>query len=182
MPIKCRIVYCLLAGVIVLTAAVSCGGGDTAKETPEPVSEKKARTGNEETTTTEKEAVHSATSPALNEALKNLSTISQPDIAVGKVPEDFPIEVIPLYPGAEIERAALQPNEATVLQTSADSEEAILAFYTKKFAANGFKKENFVNVGGRNLGGYKGPGCTIHMTLQAREDGKTFFSLVLDNG
>ena len=152
------------------------------KETPESVMKEKAQTADKESIVSEKKSDHAGKSPALKEALKNLSNISQPVITPSEVPDGFPTNILPLYPGGEVERAALQPNEATVLQTSSDSEDDILAFYTKKFTVHGFKKENFVKVGGKNLGGFKGPDCTIHMTLQAREDGKTFFSLVLDNG
>ena len=177
MPITRKRSWCLMAGITILSFIVTCGGGDANEETPNSVTEKTVQ--NKESIATTKTDTRSGKAPGLKKTIEELSNISQPIMTVGEVPDGFPTNILPLYPGAEVDRAALQPNEATVLQTSSDSEEKILAFYTKKYEAHGFETRNFVKVGGKNLGGFDRPECTIGMTLRSREDGKTFFSLDL---
>gem|GEM_PF-2927492 len=177
MPSTRKRSWCLMAGITILSCIVACSGGDGNKETPNSATEKTVQ--NKESIATKKVDTHSEKSPGLKKVMKELSNISQPIMTVGEVPDGFPTNILPLYPGAEVDRAALQPNEATVLQTSSDSEEKILAFYTKKFEAHGFETRSFVKVGGKNLGGFDRPDCAIGMTLKTREDGKTLFSLDL---
>jgi len=93
------------------------------------------------------------------------------------MPEGFPVDLLPPYPKGEIDRSALSEGEGTLLQTSTDSLEIVLAYYTKLYQKKGFKREEPITFAGRTMRGFNKSGMSISMTLQTRDDGKTFFSL-----
>lgn len=93
------------------------------------------------------------------------------------MPDGFPVELIPPYPDGEVERSALTDGRGTLLQTSSDSPEKVLAYYENFYKEKGFRQNKPVTVMGRIMLGFDSDDEGISMTLQVRDDGKTFFSL-----
>ena len=99
-------------------------------------------------------------------------------ITNGKLPEGFPTNILPLYPGAAIEAAAINGNEYTLLQVSADRDDQLVKHYDKLFREAGWKKESSVTVSGTYYGGWHKDGDQIDMTATKRGDNESFISLV----
>lgn len=100
-------------------------------------------------------------------------------IYVGEVPDGFPLQFIPLFPGGEIERAALQDGEATLLQVVPATKEEVLAHYRDFYDGLNWQLAEPVTVAGRTMTGFSGGGAQVDMTLIDREEGKTFVALAL---
>jgi hypothetical protein len=116
---------------------------------------------------------------AVGEPTKSSKTVGEGEIAVGALPEGFASDLLPLYPGANVERSAKQKGEYTVLQTSQDSEDEVYGFYRKFYEGKNWKTTSKITIAGRTVAGFSGPDKRVDMTLQNASAGGTFFSLVL---
>lgn len=121
--------------------------------------------------------------PSLDDQVKALTeggTIKagEATLGFGQLPEGFPVDLLPPYPGGKIERSALKDGEATLLQSSSDPRDTVHEYYRDFYRNGGWEETTPREVMGRTFVSYRGTQGIIHMTLNARPDGATFFSLV----
>ena len=99
-------------------------------------------------------------------------------MSTGNLPEGWPAEVLPQYPGSKIQSAAINEGEYTLLQTSADADNEVVKFYDKHFREAGWKKTDSQTVMGTYIGGWEKADFAIDMTCRKEDSGGSFVSLV----
>lgn len=111
------------------------------------------------------------------EAFKEMA--ARQGIHLGEVPEGFPLDFLPLYPGGEIDKSGVKEGDFTLLQVLPADKDTVLAWYKKFYAGLGWSSGKPITVMGRTMTGFEGKDAEVDMTLMDREGGKTFVALVL---
>ena len=113
---------------------------------------------------------------SVKDALKAMA--ASKGIYFGEVPERFPLDLLPLYPGGTIEQSAIDDDGATLLQVVPASKETVLNHYRDYYKKLGMSVDTEpMTVMGRTMVGFSGSAVKISMTMSDREEGKTFVSL-----
>jgi len=132
-------------------------------------------------------------SPQTSEALADKSAQTAPESAVpqalkamaasegiywDEIPEDFPVSIVPPFPGGEIQQASMDDNgEATLLQLLPVGKDEALEHYSKFYDDLGWKSDDPMTIMGRTLLSFTRKGSNVDMTLIDRDGGKTFVAL-----
>jgi len=113
---------------------------------------------------------------AVPQALKAMA--ASEGIYFDEIPEDFPVSIVPPFPGGEIEQAAIDDNgDATLLQLLPVGKDEALKHYSKIYDDLGWKSDDPITIMGRTMVGFTKKGSNVDMTLIDREGGKTFVAL-----
>lgn len=114
---------------------------------------------------------------SIADAIKDMAASS--GIYIGEIPEGFPVDFMPLYPGGEIDKSSVKEDAVTLLQLAPADKETVFAWYKDFYRGIGWSDSKPVTVAGRTLTGFKGKNGRVDMTLIDREEGKTFVALAL---
>ncbi len=166
----------LIAMLALITLGIACGAPDSevAQEVvADPISAGDSPSSDSPTTVTTEDGDSASAVDALKAAANSQG------IYVGEVPDGFPLQFIPLFPGGEIERSALQDGEATLLQVVPASKEDVLTHYRKFYDGLNWQRSEPITVAGRTMAGFSGGGAQVDMTMIDRGEGKTFVALAL---
>ncbi len=168
---------CLM--IIFCTACGETGDMDGGEETVATKAQEKApgdkihEAAEDEYAGVQKQTIAGASS--VKDALKAMA--ASEGIFFGEVPEGFPLDLLPLYPGGTIEQSAIDGKGATLLQVVPASKETVLNHYRDYYKKIGLSADEAMNIGGRIIVGFSGSDAEISMTISDREGGKSFVSL-----
>ena len=112
---------------------------------------------------------------AVTNALRTLA--ASEGIYFGEIPEDFPTNLLPPYPGGTITQAAIQDDGATLLQIVPATKEKVYDHYRAYYKKIKITAAEPVTIMGKTMVGFSGKNAEISMTLKDNEDGTTFVAL-----
>lgn len=166
-----RLTRLITIGVISLVA-IGCGG----EEPPET-----DRT-NESVYTAATAPIPSTAKPTkernqLIDAYKKMAATQ--GVYIGELPDNFPSDVLPLYPGSTIDKAAVQPDGITLLQTAPADKDTVLKWFSDFYEKKGWESADPITVMNRTLTGFNSNGASVDMTVIARDNNETFVALAL---
>ncbi len=170
-----------LAVFSLMISVAACGSNETddskADSTPSKVAEKSVEENDPQTAPAlPDKSDHTAPAAAMPEALKAMA--ASEGIYFGEIPEDFPVSVVPPFPGGEVEQASLEDNgEATLLQVVPVGKDEALEHYQKFYGRLGWNSDEPITIMGRTVVGFTKKDSQVDMTLMDRDGGKTFVAL-----
>lgn len=89
----------------------------------------------------------------------------------GKLPAGFPVDVVQVYPGAEIDNAASRGQEHLLTMKTADAPEAVFKFYEGYLTGSGWNKAAAADSEGTSMRSFEGEPGEIVVNVQKRDDG-----------
>jgi hypothetical protein len=176
--------FVFLAILSFITLGTSCGSKET-DETAKPQAADEsaggpaglARQAAEPAEGTSGTSEQTSKAASFKEAFK--AAAATEGIFFGEVPEGFPLDFLPLYPGGEIDKSSLKDGEATLLQVVSDPKDKVFAHYRDFYTKLGWTAGDPMTVMDRTMVGFSGNGGQVDMTMINREGGKLFVALAL---
>lgn len=166
-----------LVSLFVIACCASCSNSGTdgeAADVSDPVSAAMHEDGGKADTGG---TMTSPQAASVMDAIKAMA--ASQGIHFGEVPEGFPLELLPLYPGGEIDKSNVSEDGFTLLQLVPADKDTAFSWYKKHYAKMGWSDNKLITVAGRTMTGFNGKDARVDMTLIDREEGKTFVALAL---
>jgi len=98
-------------------------------------------------------------------------------MGTGALPEGFPEDFLPVYPGAEVLQATVTDNDALLTIGVGDSTEQVLQFYQEYWTSRGWQMSVEVAGTQRSAASFESDGNTINLSI-SHEDEQTTASMV----
>jgi len=150
------------------------GNKDAVSKSGDKSPEEKAQQAVEDVGVPKQSASNAVSAP---EALKTAA--ASQGLFFGEVPEGFPVDFLPLYPGGTIDKSSIRGREVTLFQVVPASKDKAIAYYRNFYKELGWTANDPITVSGRTMVYFSGNGAQVDMTLIDREEGKTFLALAL---
>jgi hypothetical protein len=168
-----------LACLLACTLLAACGGNDDPQ--PAEAGDVGVATGVSTGSAGEAERSTAAAADGANAVRDAIRAMAASEgMYFGEVPENFPLELLPLHPDGTIDKSAIGDGEATLLQQVAGDKNSVLSWYSEHYRRLGWSADDPVSAMGRTMVSFEGPDASVSMTLIEREDGTTFVALALD--
>ena len=117
------------------------------------------------------------TAPVVVDAIRAMA--EREGIFIGKVPEGFPADILPIHPQGKVDKSATTGGTITLLQHVSDDRAAVLTWYTDYYRDAGWSPSEPMTFGNRMMTGFLAGDARIDMTLTPQDEGQTFVSLAL---